>query len=160
MTTSLPKWLPPLLSVNPWSAGTFEKLYAVFTHDFKESQPVYDGHAVWFFSDVEDGKEAIFWHLTHRDDKTAGERMPDFRRCERLPWARPMLDNQGQPEVMAWDYREGDGTIKTYVWLKDYDYLVLMKKYPDGGRRLITAHYVDYSNKRRKLEKKYEKRIV
>jgi len=43
--------------------------------------------------------------------------------------------------------------VNTYLWLKDFDFLVLMKKYPDGRRRLLTSLYIDYSNYRRKLEK-------
>lgn len=50
-------------------------------------------------------------------------------------------------------------SIHTYVWLKDLDYLIVMKKYPNGQRRLITAYYVDYENTRRKLRKKYEGRV-
>ena len=70
-----------------------------------------------------------------------------------------MLDNLGQPEILDWDYQEGDGSVHTYVWLENFDYLIVMKKYPNGQRRLITAYYVDYENTRRKLRKKYEKRI-
>ncbi|RQW87843.1 MAG: hypothetical protein EHM79_07020 [Geobacter sp.] len=85
--------------------------------------------------------------------------MPDLRRSERLPWARPMLDNADAMEVLDWDFKEGDGIVKTYVWLKDFDYLMVLKKYPDGRRRLITSFWVEYQNTRRKLEKKYDRRI-
>ncbi len=50
--------------------------------------------------------------MTSREDKATGTRLPDLRRSERLPWARPMINNAGQPEVLDWDYEEGDGTIK------------------------------------------------
>ncbi len=135
-----PAWLPPIVCVNPWTNETFDFLYAIFRRDFKESQPTYDGKAVWFFPEVEDGKEVIFWHMTSRDDRETGERLPDLRRSERLPWARPMIDNCKQPEILAWDYEEGDRTVKTYVWLKGHDFLVLMKRYKDGRRRLITSY--------------------
>jgi len=69
-----------------------------------------------------------------------------------------MLDNPDLPEVLDWDYEDGDGTIKTYLWLKDYDYLVILKKYQDGGRRLLTAYWIEYQNEKRKLQKKYEQR--
>jgi hypothetical protein len=135
-------------------------LYEVFQHDFKDGGLIYGGNAVWFFPDVEDGKEVIFWHLTSRKDNATGERMPDFRRSERLCWPRPMLDNHPEPEVLAWDYEEDDGAIKTYVWLMDYDFLVLMKKMKDGTRRLLTSFWIEYDNYRHKLRKKYDKRIV
>ena len=136
-----------------------EALYAIFRHDFVDNPARYRGYGVWFFPEKERGKENIFWHLVERDDKTIGARLPDFRRSERLPWARPMIDNLGQPEILDWDYVEGNKDIHTYVWLKDFDYLILMKKYPNGQRRLLTAYYVDYENNRRKLQKKYEKRV-
>ena len=75
------------------------------------------------------------------------------------PWVRPMLTHPESPGVLAWDHQEGNGEIKTYVWLKDEDFVVIMKKYPDGKRRLITAFWVEYGNAKRKLMKKYERRI-
>jgi len=148
-----------MFHVNPWTEQTFNFLYEIFKRDFVESQPCYRGVHAWFFPEKEDGKEVVFWHLTSRDDKDVGERLPDLRRSERLPWARPMLDNADAMEVLDWDFKEGDGIVKTYVWLKDFDYLMVLKKYPDGRRRLITSFWVEYQNTRRKLEKKYDRRI-
>ena len=61
--------------------------------------------------------------------------------------------------MLVWDYEEGDLTIKTYVWLKEYDFIVIMKKYPDDKRRLITSFYVDKFYKRKDFERKYANRI-
>ena len=136
-----------------------ESLYALFLRDFMHNKARYCGHEVWFFPEKERGKELIFWHLVEREDPPrSGNRLPDFRRAERLPWARPMLDNVGQPEILNWDYEEGDGDIHTYVWLKDFDYLIVMKRYKDGRRRLITAFWLEYESKRRGLLKKYARR--
>ena len=154
-----PAWLPPMFPMSPWSEAVMEALYAIFRRDFVDSPASYQGHGVWFFPEKERGKENIFWHLVEREDKETGERLPDFRRSERLPWARPMLDNVGQPEILDWDYEEGKGDIHTYVWLRDFDYLIVMKKYRDGRRRLVTAFYIDYNNTRQKLLKKYQRRI-
>lgn len=65
-----------------------------------------------------------------------------------------MLDHTADAAVVHWDYEEGDGTIKTYVWLKAHDYVLILKRMNNGTRRLITAFYVDYANKRRDLERK------
>lgn len=158
--TVAPTWLPAMFPVNPWSEQTFEELYALFRLNFIENRPQYRHFSIWFFQDIDDGKEKIFWHLTHREDEMAGIRLPDFRRSERMPWVRPMLEHPDDPEIMDWDYEEGDGSVKTYVWLKDFDYLIILKKYPDDGRRIITAYWVEYGNAKRKLMKKYQRRIA
>jgi len=156
-----PGWLPTMFQMSPWSVTLMESLYALFKRDFIDNQAYYAGYPVWFFPQKDRDKEEIFWHLVEREDPPkSGNRLPDFRRSERLPWARAMLDNLSEPEVLHWDYEEGNKDIHTYVWLKDHDYLIVMKKYKDGNRRLITAYYLDYDHTRRKLLKKYESRIL
>jgi hypothetical protein len=173
----MPDWLPAMASVNPWTESTYEILYEIFCRDIRDSSLKYAGHDVWIFRDMEDGKEVIFWHLTSRKKKTekiprrkrrffpAGqeetetERLPDLRRCERLPWVKPLVEHPDAQEVLAWDYEEGDLAVKTYVWIRDYDFVVIMKKFPDGKRRLITSFYVDSEYTRDDFKKKYANRI-
>jgi len=173
-----PEWLPEMAQVSPWQNGgvndTYEMLYQIFCSDIKCGLR-YDGSNVWIFPEMEDGKEKIFWHLTSREQKTRkvprrkmkfykepvipSERLPDFRRSEKLPWVKPLIGNPKGLEVLAWDYEEGNRDIKTYVWLKNYDFLVIMKKYQDNSRRLITSFYVDQNYTRKDLERKYKNRI-
>ncbi len=47
----------------------------------------------------------------------------------------------------------------TYVGSKDSDFVVIMKKYRDGRRRLITSYYVDKDYKRQDFERKYANRL-
>nr|EDZ39903.1 MAG: Hypothetical protein CGL2_11389059a [Leptospirillum sp. Group II '5-way CG'] len=154
-----PEWLPELFSVDPWREKTYEELYSLFEKDFKGSQPKFEDKVIWFFPDMEDGKERIFWHLTSREDKETGQRLPDLRRCERLPWVRPILDHPEKSEVLVWDHREGDGDVKTYFWVENFNFVVILKKYPDGNRRLITSFWLEYDNTKKKLRKKFESRI-
>jgi hypothetical protein len=156
-------WLPPMFSVSPWTEQTFEELYAVFRRDLLLARVTYRGFNVWFYCERDRGKEEIFWHLTHREDKSQDPpvRLPDLRRCERLPWVRPMIvrcpDTASQ--LFDWDHKEGNGDIKTYIWLKDLDFVVIMKKLGDGQRRLITSFYLDYEHQRQKMQKKWTKRV-
>ncbi len=151
-----PEWLPEMLLLNPW---TEDILYEEFQNDFIHSQPRYRSYIVWIFPDKTDGKETIFWHLITREDRKTRKRLPDIMRSARLPWVRPMIEHPDESEIIDWDYLEGSGDTHTYVWLKEHDFVVIMKKYKDGRRRLVTAHYIDYPNKKRKLANKYEKRI-
>jgi len=151
-----PDWLPEMLLLNPWTENI---LYEVFQNDFIHSQPRYRSYIVWIFPEKTDGKETVFWHLITREDIKTRKRLPDVMRSARLPWVRPLIEHPDESEIIDWDYLEGSGNIHTYVWLKEHDFVVIMKKYKDGRRRLVTAHYIDYPNKKRKLASKYEKRI-
>ena len=173
----MPDWLPEMASVNPWTEATFEMLYEIFCKDIRDADLKYFGHNVWIFREMEGGKEAIFWHLTSRkerpkkvprrkkkflkdgQEKSEPERLPDLRRCERIPWIKPMIESSAEPEVTAWDYEEGDRTIKTYIWIRNRNFVVIMKKYPDGKRRLITSFYVDSQYKKNDFKRKYANRI-
>ena len=156
-----PEWLPALIEMSLWNEEVLAGLYAVFRNDFIDNPPRYQGGEVWFFPERERDKELIFWHLTEREDPPGtGNRLPDFRRCERLRWARALFDHCHDPQVKAWDYEEGDGNVHTYLWLEDFDYVVVMKRYPDGRRRLLTAFWVEYESKRRNLRKKYANRLA
>ena len=174
----MPDWLPELLKVNPWTAHTYDMLYRIFCRDIRDGALSYAGHRIWFFRDMDDGKEGIFWHLTSRENKRkpiprrkqrhyprgqthepeTSERYPDMRRCERLNWVKPLTEHTTDPEMLVWDYEEGNGTIKTYVWIKDDDFVVILKKYPDGARRLVTSFYVDSEYTKKDFERKYANR--
>jgi hypothetical protein len=173
----MPEWLADIFRVDPWKQDTYDLLYEIFCRDIRDCDLRYLAHKVWIYRDMEDGREKIFWHLTTRTVKKTRiprrkkkfypegqiyideDRYPDLRRCERLPWVRPIIEKAIEPEVLAWDFEEGDLTIKTYVWLRDYDFVVIMKKYPDSKRRIITSFYVDSDFKRGDFERKYAARI-
>ena len=159
-----PAWLPPMVAVTPWRSDTFDSLYAIFVRDILNGRLRYLGFNVWFYPDrEEDGKEAIFWHLTSREDKSQNPpvRLPDLRRSERLPWIRPTILRCPcvDGDVLDWDHEEGDGAIKTYLWLHQHDFLIVMKKLPDGRRRLITSFHLDNANQREKTRKKWTRRL-
>ncbi|MDI6766155.1 MAG: hypothetical protein QME52_04955 [Bacteroidota bacterium] len=157
---AIPIWLPELFPVEPWTNNTYDLLYEVFKKDFVESRPILFGKEIWYFPEIENGKLKIFWHLTSREDQTTRERLPDFRRSERLPWARPIIEHYTDHEILIWNYEEGDGDIHTYIWLRNYDYLLILKKYKDGGCRIITSYWIEYEDYKNKLQKKYGKRVL
>lgn len=162
---SLPDWVPGMVPVDPWRSNTYDILYEVFTRDLLNRRLTYLGFHVWFYphSD-EDGRKEIFWHLTTRTDRREAPpvRFPDLRRSERLSWVRSLIERCRCPvgDVLDWDHLEGDGAIKTYVWLQNHDFVVIMKKLGDGQRRLITSYHLDGESQRVKMLKKWNRRIV
>ncbi|MDR3476608.1 MAG: hypothetical protein P4M14_01075 [Gammaproteobacteria bacterium] len=157
--TIVPSWLPALFKVSPWDHNTFDLLHEIFHRDFISSPVCYEGHKVRQYSyELEDGKEKSFWHLTTREDGQGGVRLPDLRRSERLPWLKNIIENASHSDILTWESTEGDGVIKIYVWLKDHDYVAIMKKPRQGALILLTAHWLEYPNAKKKLMKKYNSR--
>lgn len=163
MSSGFPGWLPDMVSVSPWTDETYDHLYSVFHRDLKRGGLTFQGYNVWFYNEVDGGKEIIFWHLTTRDDKSVNPpaRLPDLRRSERLSWIRPIISRCPCPssDVLSWDFEEGNGDIKTYIWLQNHDFIVICKKLPDGKRRLITSFHLDSHHQASKMQKKYAQRL-
>lgn len=157
--TSFRRDLPQLVQVDPWGVGTFDLLYQEFVTGLKNEPPYLEGSPVWCFPEMEDGKEKIFWHLTHREDEATTDRLPDLRRCERIRWVRWLIENCRDDKVLFWDYKESNGQIHTYLWLKEEKFVVILKKYPNNSRRLVTSYYVDKPKKEQTFMSKYKRKI-
>ena len=72
------------------------------------------------------GRWALFWHLIqegHEDD----DRIPDFRRCERLPWIPWVISNAtSHPEIDKWQNTRRRET-NTLLWYRE-EYLVVLSQ--------------------------------
>ncbi len=164
MCTS-PEWLLEMMNLDGEWETTLTRLYALFTIDFKKSSFRYSGILVWWNryirEDDEHKYEEGFWHLITEDDFSTGtlNRVPDYQRAKRLPWCRPAIVNSNDPIIKIWEYQEGNGKIRTYLWLEHFDYVIILEKrntekYGDI-MYLITAHHVGGDSTRHKLNNKY-----
>jgi hypothetical protein len=163
-----PSWLPAIVSCDGVWDDVLAVLYGIFDRDFRQRAPRFRSLPVWWDRTVKPGEryEEGFWHLITRDDHALGERLADFRRAERLPWCRPTLDNEQDPAVAVWDYDKGRKQIRTYVWLRDFDYVVVLERRIFGKRDrprsamfLVTAYHVDGDRTRRQLEASFAARV-
>jgi hypothetical protein len=72
-----------------------DALYAWFTQDFIDSKPVFQGRRLGLKRHpMSHGKEATFWHMI-QEGKEEEQRTPDFRRCERIRWPKPIIEHDG-----------------------------------------------------------------
>lgn len=161
--TETPSWLPAIISVDGKWDKVIEKLYGIFKSDFVEGKPLLNKSSVWWDRRILDGDkyEEGFWHLISKDDNSTHERLFDPRRAERLSWCRPIIDHFNDNEVKYWDYRASNNRIETYLWLKDFDYVVIFQKRKQKVGMvyfLLTAYYVEGDSTKRSLTRKYEKR--
>lgn len=157
-----PDFLPPILQLSGTWIEILTVLYSVFERDFKKSRVCYQEIPVYYNQTVlpdGHGKEEGFWHVISRKDAFSGERLIDYRRAERLPWARPMMESPHRPEIVVFNYSEGpaDKGIRTYIWLEDYDYVVILQR-KKNAFFWVTAYYVDSEWQRKSLKKRYQER--
>ncbi len=159
----LPNFLPQPLKLG----GTFEEildsLYSVFENDFKVKRTCHCNLRVIYDNRILPdgrGKEEGFWHVISMENQQTGDREIDFRRAERLPWACPMMGNETRPELRVYDYDHvsKDEGIRRYIWLYEYDYVIVLRK-KKNIYFWVTAFYVDSRGRKHKLSKQYTNRL-
>lgn len=159
-----PHWLPDLTSVNGSWDEARGQLYAVFSADFIHGSPRFRNLPVRHDARRLNGDqfEERFWHLVTVTDRQTGDRLIDPPRAKRLKWCRATIDYAESAEVVEFDYEEGTGEVRRYLWLTECDYLVVLAKRSKGGHDaaffLITAFYLDGPSSRRRIQRKFEQR--
>lgn len=74
----------------------FEYVYEIFVNDFINSKPLFRGTTIGFKRYPEyQGRSSTFWHIIS-EGAIENERTPCIKRCERITWPRPIIDNSEQ----------------------------------------------------------------
>jgi hypothetical protein len=156
-----PDFLPPILDLDGDWDNILARLYNVFERDFKNSKTYHRGIRVIYDGKIKhdgQGKEEGFWHIVSKKDYNTGDRLIDYLRAKRLPWAKPLMESPVRSEVKVWQYKEGaDKGIRTYIWLEDYSYVLILER-KKHVFYWVTAFYVN-DKKRIELQNKYKKRL-
>ena len=150
-------WLPPLVLFSDYN-GDWDRylnaLYAWFKQDFIDRKPIFQGRRLGLKRHpLTHGKEATFWHMTSEGQDEAS-RTPDFSRCERIRWPRPVIENSEDTKVKWWvSVKRNEERI--HIWLEDEDYIVVLAD-RKGFLLPWTAFLVNREHTRRKLTREYE----
>ena len=151
-----PHWLPaPILldHYRTWESY-LEALYGVFQADFVMDAPYLHGQRVNINRrPIFDGKETTFWHIISEGGYDL-DRVPAPRRCERVGWVRPVIENVNDAAIREWE-RVKNGERRAYLWLLPTDYLIVLTK-PPRYCQLITAYPIPQEHTKRRLLKEYE----
>ena len=151
-------WLPPLVLFSAYDGNWnryLEALYSWFKQDFIDSKPVFQGRRLGLKRHpMTYGKEATFWHMI-KEGAVEEELTPDFRRCERIRWPRPIIENNADPAIKVWRNQRGREE-RVCLWFFQENYLVILA---DRGEYILpwTAYIVEQSHRKRKLQREYEK---
>ncbi len=155
MTT--PTWLPPLVYLNDfkgnWDAY-INAIYEYFKSDFINDTVLYKGMRIALKKHPQfQDKEFVFWHVTSEGDKE-DERIPDFRRCERIRWIKPIIEHPDDPAIKLWE-NERKGDRRICLFFEQENYLVVLA-IRNNYILLWTAYPVDRYHQQQKLLKEYE----
>jgi len=106
-------WLPELLEMENYNddwAIYFDAVYAIFKKDFVDNRATFQGKPLGLKKYPEyQGKSATFWHMISEGSEET-ERTPDIRRCERIAWPRPIIENWEKNEIYCWKNKRGNDT--------------------------------------------------
>ena len=165
-------WIPKLEYFEDYNTGDdYSKswqsyqdvLYEIFKRDFIDSHPTFEDknvnirrHPMSF------GKEEAFFHTTCQDYLKDGERVPDFRRCERIRWIRAFIENYNcDPSrcddcdgIKVWS-EPYKNTTRVHLLLAEERYMVVLER-RESYCLLITAFYFEHDHALEKKLKHYE----
>lgn len=156
-----PSWLPALIFFEQYKGNWEAYIHAVylfFHKDFVDSRPFFERLPIFVrYHPAHQEKGATFWHLVSEGEKEE-ERTPSIRRCERIRWPRPLIENINDKEVKVWE------TIRPWknqqqrrinFALEDFSYIVVIAE-NKRGFDLVTAYDVERISRREKLKREYE----
>ena len=158
-------WIPELILYedykNDWKSYE-AMLYGVFEEDFIKSKPRFEGKQVNIRKHpMAFDKEEAFHHITCKDYKKDSNRVPDFRRCERIRWVRSFIENYNCDPTNCSDcdgiklWEEVEGTKKRVHMLLEEERFVVVLERRDTYCLLVTAYYIEYENNLKKILRRY-----
>ena len=153
-----PVWLPDLILMESFG-GNWERFFAavyhIFEQDFVLSKPDFRGKRLGLKRHPEyDGKSATVWHMISMGEVEA-EREPDLRRCERIRWPKPVIENSTDPALKVWAEPNGKNQ-RIHIWFEDEGYQVVL----DDRRDYIlpwTAFFIEREHQRKKYNKRWQR---
>ena len=153
-----PSWLPDLILLEDYNGNwdAYEDaIYEHFLTDLVHNELNYQGLRISLRRHPEYKKKHFsFWHVTSTGEKES-ERIPDFRRCERIRWIRAIIENYSDPMIKVWANRRKREDAVCF-WFEDQQYLVVLGKRSNYWL-LKTAYITNYSHTQNKLRKEFNK---
>ncbi|TNC81381.1 MAG: hypothetical protein C9356_09370 [Oleiphilus sp.] len=153
------EWLPELVTLSDYEGDWdryLEGIYSVFCEDFVQTKPRFRGIKLGLKRHpVIQGKEATFWHFIS-EGAVEEERIPDMRRCERIAWPSPVIENSDDDVIKVWMERPKSGQNRIHIWFENEGYIVVL----DHRREFIlpwTAFYIEREHQRKKYNKRWKR---
>jgi hypothetical protein len=161
------KWMPPIIKLSDFGGdwkSYDDYLYSIFYSDFFHTRVKFRDKTLRIREQPRvENKAQAYYHVTSVDTSNTNDednRIPDMRRCERVPWIRKFIDNHmcnegccSAPKIWAEDYK---GNTRWHIMIEEVRFLVVVEE-RDRYCLLITAFYLEYDSQLRKRMEKYNK---
>ena len=152
--------LPELIELSQFG-GNFkiylEAVYDIFYNEFVKNKPSFRGARLALKKyPLTDGKEATFWHMTSEGEDEEN-RIPDFRRLERIKWPSFIINNSEHPYLRVWENKRGNKT-NILIMHEHENYVVILRK---GNGYLLpwTAYLIEHEWRKKKFLREYEEYV-
>ena len=153
-------FLPSIIELNDCE-GNWNKfinaVYEIFEQDFVKSKPFFRGKKLSLkIHPVYQERAYTFYHMTHKGEDEQN-REPDLRRCERIPWAKPIIENCDTWKLKVWEQNR-KGKNRICIWFEsedNFDYIIIL----DARKDYIlpwTAYVMEHKHEKRKKQKEWE----
>lgn len=148
-------WLPAII---PFSENWYKYLlfiYSKYEADFVQTTPRFKGINIGVKREPRtQGMDWAFWHII-QTGKNEESRIPDLRRCERISWPRPIIENCEEGCIKIWENIR-DGKPRICIWYEEIRYIVILIK-KKAGACFLTGYPIDRPHTERKIKQEYEK---
>ena len=132
-------------------------VYDVFIKDFVNNKTYFRSKEIRItWEPTENGKAYTFLHMTTKG-KEEQNRGIDFRRCERITWAKPTVDNCEEWNLKIWP-QERNKKNRICIWLErsyEPDYCIILE-IRKNYMNLVTTFVALESHEKRKKQQEYE----
>jgi hypothetical protein len=153
--------LPKIVEISEYGGNYhsyIDAVYDIFYQDFIAHKTAFGFHQLRLkFNPLFQERAYTFYHMTHKGLQE-DNREPDLRRCERMPWARPAIENVLKWNLRFWRQTRKNSENRVCILLEvedDYDYFVILEV-RETYVLLWTAFVSEYSHETKKKLKEYD----
>lgn len=151
------KDLPEKIDLTVIKENTLDILYSMFSDAFHTRKIKYKGKPVIYDNRKNDGEkyEEGFWHIVSKGK--GSDRLLDTLRAEKIAWCFCLIEDADSYGAVTFEYKHKNNDIRTYIWLKEQGYVVVLKKIRVGFL-LTTAFHIEGESKKHGIYRKYDNR--
>ena len=155
---NFPTWLPARLDRASFSDDIALELaaWATFQRDFATTPQfrLERVHVIRRPHPARSDRGYTYWHAVTKGQSESKRTTPETERLERIPWARPVIENEDCPHssIKVWSNRRGSST-HICIWFDRINYLIVLKQLTVNY--LLKTTYSPQSRRRQQLHREY-----